>query len=89
LIIKDNLLLWTGVTRDEGIIIQQLASNKGFTWQNGKKFHNPFIPTYALAFDFDEKLMYFYSIKEARLNLSEGERGKTEIKVILRGLKLK
>lgn len=87
MIIKNNQYLWVPVTRDEGEIIQYFAAEKGFYWRNGRKIHRPYLPNYALAFDLENKVMYFYSLKEAEITWPKGKRSKLEIKKILKELK--
>ena len=80
---KNNPLLYVNVESDMGITLQYLAAGKGFTWQNGKKIYNPYFPTYALTFDLDNKLMYYYPTKEALEQMPDGKKTLKEIRGIL------
>ena len=84
MVIKNNPYLWVWVNQDEGETIQYLAADKGFTWENGRKIHKPYLPKYTLAFDFENLTMYFYSLNEGKLTWPNGERNKLEIKRILK-----
>lgn len=86
MIIKNNPLLYVNVESEVGITLQYLAAGKGFTWQNGKKIYNPYFPTYALTFDLDNKMMYYYPTREALVQMPEGKRTLQEIKKILNNI---
>ena len=83
---KQNPLLYVNVESSIGITLQYLAADKGFTWQNGKKIYNPYFPTYALTFDLDNKLMYYYPTGEALEQLPNGKRTLKEIRQILNNI---
>ncbi len=80
---QNNPLLYIRVDSELGLKFQFLASVKGFTWANGNKVYNPYFPAYALAFDFEDKVMYYYTLSEALEQLPGGRRTLREMKGIL------
>jgi len=84
---KNNPLLYVNVQSEIGFDLQLLAGSKGFVWHNGNKTYNPYFPTYALVFDFDDMVMFYYPIKEAIVQLPNGKRTLKEIKIILKDIK--
>ena len=83
---KNNPLLYVNVESEKGFDLQLLAGSKGFTWNNGNKTYNPYFPTYALVFDFDDKRMFYYPTGEALLQLPDGKRTLKEIREILNNI---
>lgn len=81
---KQNPLLYVNITSSKGLELQLEASEKGFIWKNGNKTYNPYFPTYALVFDFGDKMMFYYTLDEAIRQLPEGRRNLKEIKKILK-----